>query len=370
MTTAELSTEDKHRVTSRLQQFAGTGLDQLLEPIEGDSPVGEFLKGNGVYGAIKDARNADDPNLPMGDWQHNLKIADWELVSHISVDALTHKSKDLQIGVWFLESQVNLHGFAGLAPALLFLIEMTDKFWSDLYPQIDEGDLDYRTNLIAWLNDKLQPVIRQLPITQAQGRDQYCWADWEMALQHEHLTEKELNKLSHFVSSQQITQSMLSTPIDFYRQLYQDTTDGILMLERFSAVLDQLCQEQAPSLTGITDLIQEIRATTAAQVQHKGLFAAPAEPDEDTIADQTGQPPPAGGGNKPISSRELAYAQLAEAAEYLMQEDAHSPVPYLVFKAIEWGKLNTADLYQELFIQYQGQLNIFEILGLDPNTSK
>lgn len=48
-----------------------------------------------------------------------------------------------------------------------------------------------------------------------------------------------------------------------------------------------------------------------------------------------------------------------------MRDDPHSPVPYLILKGIEWGNLNTAELYQELFVQYQGQLNIFEILGLE-----
>ena len=71
-----------------------------------------------------------------------------------------------------------------------------------------------------------------------------------------------------------------------------------------------------------------------------------------------------------IRNRNDAYARLAEAAEYIAMDDSHSPVPYLVYKAIDWGQLNTAELYQELFVQYQGQLNIFEILGLDISQTK
>jgi FtsP/CotA-like multicopper oxidase with cupredoxin domain len=38
-----------------------------------------------------------------------------------------------------------------------------------------------------------------------------------------------------------------------------------------------------------------------------------------------------------------AYAMLRSAAEFLVQDDPHSPVPYLVFKAIDWGRLGTAE---------------------------
>ena len=56
---------------------------------------------------------------------------------------------------------------------------------------------------------------------------------------------------------------------------------------------------------------------------------------------------------------------LAEAAEYLSRDDPHSPVPYLVLRAIEWGQLTTAELYDEIFIQNEGRLNIFELLGIE-----
>jgi type VI secretion system protein ImpA len=40
-------------------------------------------------------------------------------------------------------------------------------------------------------------------------------------------------------------------------------------------------------------------------------------------------------------------------------------VPYLVFKAIDWGRLDTAELYRELFVENRGNLNIFDLLGVE-----
>ncbi|RAS33263.1 ImpA family type VI secretion system protein [Paraburkholderia bryophila] len=65
-----------------------------------------------------------------------------------------------------------------------------------------------------------------------------------------------------------------------------------------------------------------------------------------------------------VSGRKRAYAQLADAAAALAELEPHSPVPYLIRKAVEWGTLNTAQLYDELFIQGRGQLNVFDLLGL------
>jgi len=65
-----------------------------------------------------------------------------------------------------------------------------------------------------------------------------------------------------------------------------------------------------------------------------------------------------------MRERADAYARLAETAEILMRLDPHSPVPYLVRRATEWSRLNTAELYQELFLRLGGQINIFEVLGI------
>ena len=66
-----------------------------------------------------------------------------------------------------------------------------------------------------------------------------------------------------------------------------------------------------------------------------------------------------------IKNREQAYQYLADAAAYLEKEDSHSPVPYLVYKAIDWGRLNATDLYREVFIRHEGTLNIFDLVGID-----
>ena len=305
----------------------------------------------------------------MGQWEHDLKAADWDEVTRIAIDAIENKTKDLQLAIWLLEAQLNKWGFAAIGPCVHFIQVLCQQFWSSMYPEIEDGDIEYRTNLIIWLNEKLQPIVKQLAITDARGGELgYSWANWEMATQYEQLPAETKKAMTEEVlQTQTIVSAIIATPIEFYKDIFGDLQLGIIALEEFSTVLDELCGEYAPSVAGLSTLLEEIHDTLYSHVKHRGLNAAENEQPEEQaeMVEQESAAQGAGGGSGPIRNRTDAYARLAEAAEYLTHDDPHSPVPHLIYKAIEWGQMNTAELYQELFIQYQGQLNIFEVMGLE-----
>ena len=68
---------------------------------------------------------------------------------------------------------------------------------------------------------------------------------------------------------------------------------------------------------------------------------------------------------EPVSGRTDAYARLAELGDYLMWIEPHSPLPHLLRHVVKLGKLDTAQLYQELFLRSNGMLNVFELMGVD-----
>ena len=349
---------------AQFEHMVGTPLTALLQDIDANNRYGNDLKHNGVHAAINSARTADDPSVPMGQWEHDLNTADWDQVNRLSVDALANKSKDLQIAIWLLEAQIHQHGFTAIAPCLLLLQSLTEQFWDGLYPQIEsDDDLDYRTNLIAWINEKLQPVIKQLPICFTRSEQIYTWADWEMAAHYEQLPAEHRKTLGdEYIQTSAIVSAIVATPLDFYRQMFSDIEQALVGIDEYSSLLDKLCGEYAPSLLSLRTLLSDIYEAVHSHVRHRTM-----EVTEEEVPDNATNIDPSQGltGSGPIKNRHDAYARLAEAAEYLAMDDPHSPVPYLIYKAIDWGQLNTAELYQELFVQYQGQLNIFELLGLE-----
>ncbi len=60
--------------------------------------------------------------------------------------------------------------------------------------------------------------------------------------------------------------------------------------------------------------------------------------------------------NGPIRSRTEAYRRLSEAADYLLRTEPHSPTPYLVKRAVEWGSMSLPELLEQI-VRNEGEMN-------------
>ena len=65
-------------------------------------------------------------------------------------------------------------------------------------------------------------------------------------------------------------------------------------------------------------------------------------------------------------SREDAYRQLGVIAEYLARYEPHSPVPYLIQRALEWGRKPLPVLLAELTSGDADGQKLWSFLGLLP----
>src|SRR5690606_26932486 len=138
-------------------------IDAILAPIEGENPSGENLRYAGVYDEISEARRADD-TLAQGEWQSEIKVADYRSVIGIATTALSTRSKDLQIAAWLTEALIFEHGFAGLRDGFRILGGLQSNFWETLHPEIDDGDMDGRANAITWLDTQATLAAKQANI--------------------------------------------------------------------------------------------------------------------------------------------------------------------------------------------------------------
>ncbi len=375
----ELLTEE----STNFDALLGIDLSSLLEPISKDEPTGKYLRSNGVYSAIKEARR-HDADISQGIWQHDLKHSEWNKVSSIAIEAIGSKSKDLQIAIWLLEAKIHQSGFSAIAPCVLLICKLCERYWEQLHPQMLEDDIDYRINPILWANEKLLPTLRQVPLTQqSQDAINYHWADWEIAQRNDQ-TKTQRKTDNNEISVDMFIKAVNHTPTDFYQQTYTHIQQSLSAFGKLSDLLDTLCGDHSPSLSSLTSLLEDIAASIEFFMQQRGVILTNTSQVLSSNAEESNSTTPAleqtdnnskssnggnggssgGNHNDDINNRQQAYAQLAEAADYLMKIEPHSPAPYLVRKAIEWGNLSTPELYQELFVQYQGQLNIFEVLGL------
>lgn len=66
------------------------------------------------------------------------------------------------------------------------------------------------------------------------------------------------------------------------------------------------------------------------------------------------------------ASREDAYRQLLLIADYLARTEPHSPVPYLIKRAVEWGNKPLSELLAELINADSEARRVWSLLGVLP----
>lgn len=333
----------------------------LVEPIPGINPAGESLRYQGTYDRIAEARREDDPTLSQGIYKATLKRADWATVEAICVEALSTRTKDLQIAAWLLEAWLHRYGFAGVGNGLRLMAALCEEFWDDVYPTLERGDLDGRLAPFEWLEQKVSLKLKQIPLTAPNetGGESYSYVDWESACHFENLAMKDpralqeaLAKINPSVAT--FRAAMWETDRAFYLDLLADVEETIDARVLVQQVLEQKCGKEAPGLAQFKHALDAVR-----QLISQDLHARDAEPETDeelltTAPDDETEVELWSSG--PIRSRAEAYRRLSEVADYLLRTEPHSPTPYLVKRAVEWGNMSLPELLQQI-VRNEGELD-------------
>ena len=137
--------------------------EALLASITENNPSGEFLYYDEIYQKIQEHARADD-TLPKGVWSFEEKLSDWKKVHVLCLDVLTKRSKDVQVASWLTQSLMHQHHLQGLYEGLETLRRLCMSFWRTIHPLMEDGDEEFRCSALVWLNAKLAPKIRALPL--------------------------------------------------------------------------------------------------------------------------------------------------------------------------------------------------------------
>jgi len=375
-------------------------IQDLLQPISLEEPCGPSLRFDPLFTDIRIAREEDDPKLPMGQWQRPLKTADWESIEHRSTDFLAKRSKDLQMAAWLLEAWMRRRGLAGLLAGLQFMQSLLETRWDCVHPQIDEdGSCDGRVAPFEWLNEQLPLWLRihvnLAEIPESKPSD-FTLDDWNR------LTQQEIARAAR--TDSEVT-SKTSSKQDSGEEQVTRTRDDVLQAVRalggraqrrdlgyiracakVVAEIDELftaqLATQGPSLARITDEMQKFEraldylCTSFGEAESVGSDgnASIGVPSRDQAMDMTGaavptetteiQSSPSSVVSSGWTSREQAYRSLEAIADYLSRTEPHSPTPYLIRRAVNWGRMPLPELMAEI-IREEGDLNkLVSMLGI------
>ena len=352
-------------------------LEALLSPIAGENPCGENLQYSGLHDEIREARRADD-DVPQGDWVHELKTADWDKVLDLATSSLSEKTKDLQIAAWLAEAAVNLRGFPGLRDSLKVAegLLRNDSYWEKLFPEIDEGnDLEARANALAWLDRQAALALKKIELTKRPGAN-YNLLQWEEAKEFDFpadiskLSAEALQQLEEKrsraqaegkVTSEDTRKARSETRRAFYEELFGDVTASWTALKALDAAIDARFQRQTPGLGDLMKSLDVVRTLVEKTVKEKRIE----EPDASELAEAAaGEAGTAGAAGGPIKARDQALAQLGQVADYFRRTEPHSPVSYLVQRAITWGQMPLDTWLTDVIKDNNVLAHLRETLGL------
>jgi type VI secretion system protein ImpA len=333
--------------------------EPLLVAIPGSNPGGENLRYSGIYDKIKEARREDD-DAPQGEWTHERKKADFVLVAKLASDALTNKSKDLQVAAWLVEAWIDREGFQGLVEGLKLLKALVENFWDNLYPELEDGDAELRAAPLDWIGTRLDQRLKKVSLTKS-GLDFFEYKESRAigyeadATTDEKREARELAINEKRPTGEVFDAALDATPKAFYvaaAQALQESLDGIEALQQ---VCDPKFGDARPGFSGLRENLEQIKQVVNSLLQKKRIQEPdePAPVEAQPVAEEAPQEAMAVGaggaavapkrapvsGSAQPTTKDEALRNVVLAARFLRQENNYDPVPFLLLRALRWGEL-------------------------------
>jgi type VI secretion system protein ImpA len=314
-------------------------LAALLAPIPGDQPAGSGIPFD-IRQQLEEGRKEEDPDSfaeddPMR--PHEFKKADWRGIVRLAQETLTLTAKDLLVAARLTEALVKVHGFAGLRDGLRLLRGLVEQCWERLYPPLEDGNVEIRASSFDWLDNPIRGItfpntLRQVPLLV--GKDfSYALQQCDQSVENkERLPQAALDKAIRNASREKLV------------AVNEDVTECLAELDRLRTSLDARMGPLAPGLMEVGKKLESCRLFLQYALRECPVAVAKSDsPSGDPRAPE-GPAGPSG----VLTTRAEAYRQLAQVAGQLQQLEPHSPIPYLVQRAVELGSLPFPQLIKAL----------------------
>lgn len=349
-------------------------LPALWAPITDAEPSGHSLRGTRDFALLREARREDDASLPTGVWEHDLKTADWLAAQELACRLLSEQAKDLLVASWLGEAWIQRYQAAGLCVALELLDGLCERYGRTLHPRTDgPGE--------SWLVSPLNSLIHRyaelmnlnLPLlgSHVRGFESFTLDQWRTLQQQSRSKSDERRAQASAQAAdtllRQLRDALGKTPAQALRErvaLLQQCYEPLARLDQWC---DGHLQEQAPSFAPLRKLfdfhfqaLQELLAMHPNPTPVEIVVEPPSPP---VAASAT--PTPTAALGQP-ASRDEAYRQLQMISDYLARVEPHSPVPYLINRAIDWGNKPLRELLGELIAADTDTRKIWTVLGVLP----
>ena len=355
----------------------------LLEPIEKEYPSGRWVRYENKYLSIVAEKNADDPNLPMGEWERPLKQTNWKRVADIAGDLLEKETKDLEICIFLIQGWTSLYGMRGLRCGLLLMYKLTEKYWDTLWPKFESSDSDARISPYKWLATKGPDFFKDKIVFLPRNEQR------ERSLTYlDNLVQKNSGSKSIALSNDQenkIIKKILSEihlskeDTNYLKELESNAFEAKTIIEKLDVYLEKKLGNESISFSKITLFIEEIISFTKGVLRAKNIKNNEMKKDNRKVSRTSSNTDNQEDTNKienekleestrleteenKLSSghkenlRNEIYESIGVLSEKLREIEPHSPSSYVLRRVSTWGNMTLEELIDDIG-KFDGTLN-------------
>jgi len=361
----------------------------MLAPIEGEAPGGVNLRDVGggssplyALGDLRRAASAAERAMVMED---EAGVPEqWGDILRQAPDVLATQSKDLRIACWLVEAALRYHGFAGLRDGFDLLSGLIERYWDDLYPPVEDS-IEDKTDPIAGLNGvgsdgALIAPIRRVLITDGQVGRFGLW-QYEQANDLRKLTDDA--KIQARIEAgatpyADFEKSVLETPGAFYDDLSADVRAVRDSFARLDALLTERCGADAPPTSNISAVLEQVADVVGVIMRTWNKGTPVGDGDGAEASDGGGVDAATGGAaglgqggstGGPARTREQAFSQLQQIAEFFRRTEPQSFIPATLEEVVRRGRLPMDKLLEELIPDQDARQTFFIRVGVTPRDS-
>lgn len=320
--------------------------DVLLKPVSAEAPTGPELEYDPEFTALLAAASpvaqerlvgpsvpAEEPNWRALEEQAALLLA---------------RTKDLRIGAVIVKARLRQAGLPGLASGIALLRALCERYWENLYPQIDtDGDATARLTALRELCDKQRVLawLRNLPLLQVPALGAFTLKDLTAPVgEAANGGGRDVGKID--AAFAQCDLSHLQAQVN----ALQDTLNDLGAIE--SWVVDKLGAHRSVSFDELRALLEPMHRLLRARLALRAPAQAPAT---EAGVMQAAVSPAANGnaqaraaGPLDVRTRDDVQRVLDVLCLYYEQHEPSSPVPLLLRRARRLSAMNFMEILRDL----------------------
>jgi type VI secretion system protein ImpA len=337
-------------------------VESLLLEVSPEAPCGEDLSYDAAFLALEDMVRTKSAGGIVEGAEEVVEEPNWREVREKSLELL-RRSKDLRVALYLALGLLKTEGLGGLRDGLAVLRGLLERFWDNLYPQLDPDDNNdplERINILQSLSPttvseqdpmKFKQRLAEVSLCNSAQMGRFSLRDIQVARGE---ISPAGGKGGGVPEASVIDAAFQDTATDELLSASQTAGESIEHVTKITAVFSKsAAQGQTPDLSGFQSVLGNIHKCVQGYLAKRGYGEAVEEAAP--LAEKGGVSL-----SGEIRSPQEALLAIEKVCQYFDRHEPSSPVPLLLRRARKLVSKNFLDVIQDVC---PDALNQVEILG-------